>query len=76
MSNKLKAWLAGALIVLAFGIAGSMDHEDALLQQDHYCKMVANGLWPDYNGVYKDECLDLGYPAVPRPFHPDGDTGR
>lgn len=47
-----------------------MDHEEALLQQDHYCKMVANGLWPDYNGVYKDECLDLGYPAVPRPSHP------
>lgn len=44
------------LILLAMGAVGSMDFEDALLQQDHYCKMVAEGTWPDYEGNYEEQC--------------------
>ena len=53
------------LILAVMGLVGNMDFEDALLQQDHYCKMVAEGAWPDYDEVYKDECVALGYPAAP-----------
>lgn len=65
-----------ALILLAMGVVGSMDFEDALLQQDHYCKMVAEGAWPDYDEVYENECVALGYPAVPAGFDPVGDATR
>lgn len=37
------------LILLIMGMVGSMDYEDAVLNQKHYCKMVAEGTWPDYN---------------------------
>lgn len=39
------------LILLIMGMVGSMDYEDAVLNQNHYCKMVAEGTWPDYNGL-------------------------
>lgn len=64
------------LILLAMGAVGSMDFKDAVRHQNHYCKMVANGHWPDYDGVYKDECVALGYPAVPAGFDPVGDATR
>lgn len=64
------------LILAAMSWVGSMDYEDALLGQQYYCKMVANGHWPDYDGVYKDECVALGYPAVPAGFDPVGDAAR
>lgn len=64
------------LILLAMGMVGNMDFEDAVRHQNHYCKMVAEGAWPDYDEVYKDECVALGYPAIPVPFHPDGHAGR
>lgn len=64
------------LILLAMGMVGNMDFEDAVLHQNHYCKMVAEGAWPDYDEVYKDECVALGYPAVPAGFDPVGDATR
>lgn len=53
------------LVLAAMGWVGDMDYEDAVLQQNHYCKMVASGYWPDYNETYRAECPPLGYPAVP-----------
>lgn len=60
------------LILLIMGWVGSMDFKDASHQRDHYCMMVADGLWPDYDGIYKNECVALGYPAVPASFDPVG----
>lgn len=40
-------WYIG-LILLIMGMVGSMDYEDAVLHQKHYCKMVEEGAWPDY----------------------------
>lgn len=60
------------LILLAMGWVGNMDFKDAVFHQKYYCKMVAEGAWPDYDEIYKDECVALGYPTVPAGFDPDG----
>ena len=39
-----------------FGLAGAMDYEDQQAEQEHYCEMVREGLWPDYRGTYRAEC--------------------
>lgn len=64
------------LILLVMGWIGNMDFEDAVSQQNHYCNMVSEGYWPDYDRIYKDECVALGYPAVPADLLPAGDTDR
>jgi hypothetical protein len=64
------------LILLIVGGVGSMNFEDAVLYQNHYCKMVVEGYWPDYDRIYEDECVALGYPTVPTDLHPAGDTTR
>jgi hypothetical protein len=73
--RRLTFWYL-VLILLAMGMVRNKDFEDAVLHQNHYCKMVAEGFWPDYDEVYKDECVALGYPAVPTDLHPAGDTTR
>lgn len=39
-----------------FGLAGAMDYEDQQAEQERYCEMVREGLWPDYRGTYRAEC--------------------
>lgn len=65
-----------ALILLVMGLVGSMDFDDARHHQSRYCKMVAEGAWPDYDKVYKDECVALGYPTVSAGFDPVGGATR
>lgn len=36
------------LMILAFGIVGQMDYEDAIEQDKHYCDMVREGHWPNF----------------------------
>jgi hypothetical protein len=36
------------LMILAFGIVGQMDYEDAIEQELHYCSMVRDGQWPAF----------------------------
>ena len=52
---KMIAAIATALVLL-FGLAGHMDYEDQQAEQEHYCEMVRERLWPDYRGTYRDEC--------------------
>lgn len=40
-----------------FGLVGAMDYEDQQAEQERYCEMVRGGLWPDYQGTYRRECL-------------------
>jgi len=35
-------------VVMAFGIVGHMDYEDAIAQDQHYCDMVREGHWPNF----------------------------
>ena len=44
------------VIVLLVGIVGKMDYEDELLDLDIYCQNVHTGVWPDYEGSYKEQC--------------------
>ena len=44
------------LVGIAFVIVGRMDESDARRQQDHYCKMVHDGYWPDYKHTYWVAC--------------------
>lgn len=37
-----------ALLILAFGIVGQMDYEDAIAEEHRYCEMVRGGHWPEY----------------------------
>lgn len=51
------------LIVVIIVIASTMDYQDEVKQQLHYCEMVklyksSNGEngWPDYKNIYETEC--------------------
>ena len=49
MKNETQRHLMLAVIVAIFwGLVGSIMVEDEQGQQDHYCQMVADGLWPEY----------------------------
>lgn len=61
--NKTKqaALIIGFLVLL--GIAGHMDYQDQLAEEEHYCEMVAAYKagshlgWPDFKGIYQETCL-------------------
>jgi len=40
--------LAGVAALALFGLVGSMDYQDEVNAELHYCNMVAEGLWPAY----------------------------
>jgi hypothetical protein len=45
-----------ALLLVALGIVGSGDLDEAERQEAQYCSMVESGHCPDYNGNYKELC--------------------
>ena len=46
-----------ALVIVAFGTAGTSDIEEAQRQEQEYCDNVAAKVWPDYNGNFSSVCL-------------------
>ena len=42
--------LAAILMALILGVVGSMTMEDEQKEQDQYCQMVKEGLWPEFRG--------------------------
>jgi hypothetical protein len=40
--------VTAVLLALLMGIIGSFAMDDEQKAQNHYCQMVADGLWPDY----------------------------
>lgn len=46
--NTITTAAAIAALLLAFGIVGAMDYEDAVAADQHYNEMVCAGYWPDY----------------------------
>jgi len=53
---KAKTVLIVAAVVALFGIVGHFDYEDAKAEEALYCSNVKNGVWPDYEGTYKNFC--------------------
>lgn len=47
---------AALFVVLALGIVGGMDAEEAERQEVEYCDKVSRGIWPDYDGDYAQRC--------------------
>lgn len=52
----LQTVAALAFVLILFGIVGGMDAEDAEASADLYCQMVKDRVWPDYQGIYLQEC--------------------
>ena len=64
LNPNIKYAVIFLLVVIAFGIAGQGDYEEAVSQQDIYCEFVE--LWertngrdghPDWRGVYEKACV-------------------
>lgn len=55
--QKAKALALVVLVLVILVILGSMDYEDEVAAGEHYCKMVRDGGWPDYKGIYEEACL-------------------
>ena len=47
--SMIKAIGAALFVIVAFGIVGQMDYEEAIGQERHYGDMVRDGHWPHYN---------------------------
>ena len=45
----IKSYLVLAVLVVAFGLAGNADKEEAERHAEQYCEFVADGTWPPYN---------------------------
>lgn len=44
------------MIGATFMWASNNDYEDALRDQDEYCKNVGDGVWPDFKSIAKEVC--------------------
>ena len=66
---KNPAILFGLGLFIALGLVGRGDMEEFQTQQKNYCKMVAEGHWPDYEKDYAIACPPLGFPKTPVSFH-------
>lgn len=47
-SKTITTAAAIAALLLAYGIVGTADYEDAIAADQHYTEMVCAGYWPDY----------------------------
>lgn len=48
MTEKLKVAAMICLIFGAYGLMGTLEYEEEKRQEEHYCQMVRDGLWPAY----------------------------
>lgn len=49
MTRTITTAAAIAALLLAFGLVGQSDYEDAVAADQHYTEMVCAGYWPDYD---------------------------
>lgn len=55
--RKLPSFIILAVtFTILLGIVGSFDAAEESRQAEEYCEMVKSGLWPDYEGTFKDQC--------------------
>ncbi|MBL4866374.1 MAG: hypothetical protein JKY67_08365 [Pseudomonadales bacterium] len=43
--------LLGVVALALFITANAMGHNDEVIEQQHYCKMVESGAWPNYQNI-------------------------
>jgi hypothetical protein len=48
--------LLAFIFTLCLALVGALDFQDELLEADHYCRMVHQKLWVDYQKTYDKEC--------------------
>ena len=56
MSDRIKVVVGSLAFVLLLGIVGHFDAEEEERQAEEYCHNVKSGIWPDYEGTYKEFC--------------------
>lgn len=56
LNEKIAYGGAVFVVLLLVGIAGSMDMEDEIAEQQFYCDQVLGGHWPDYKEIAKEVC--------------------
>lgn len=44
----MKKVLSVCAVLLIIGLVGSMDYKDEVAAAQHYCQMVEDGHWPNY----------------------------
>lgn len=44
----MKKVLSFCVLLFIIGFVGSMDYEDEVIAAQHYCQMVKDGHWPNY----------------------------
>jgi len=49
MGRKVIPAIAITVVFLALGLVGQSDYEEELAAKRHYCNMVEQGHWPDFN---------------------------
>lgn len=52
----LRSLLLLILFLALLGLVGRYDFDDAVKQQEGYCRGVRERVWPDYDGIYWEEC--------------------
>lgn len=54
---KLTRFLFVAVaMTIALSLAAQMDEADARAAAANYCDNVYNGIWPDYDNIYSEQC--------------------
>jgi hypothetical protein len=56
LNEKIAYGGAVFVVLLLVGIAGSMDMEDEIAEQQFYCDQVLGGHWPDYKEIADEVC--------------------
>lgn len=62
LKENLGILLVCALMLVAMGLAGSLDVAEEEMELERYCDMVTRdkqglaGGWPDFRGVYDSQC--------------------
>lgn len=58
MMKLIYGLTAAVLFLYLMGIAGKMDYQEEVRQEQEYTEMVCKGLWPDYNNTVdvKKDC--------------------
>lgn len=54
--KRLKAIISIILVIAILLIVSTMDYQDEVMEQKHYCEMVREGYWPDYKENYNEVC--------------------
>lgn len=54
--KRLEAITYIVIRVIIFLVVSTMDYQDEVMEQKHYCEMVEQGHWPDYEEKYDEVC--------------------